>query len=236
MDQADAIRRELSGSNQGRGSEPRSRRDRQPRARGREFRAAGQSKPKGPVASERASELGQRWYDLAVAEGFDLPFNANYFALALQRKIERDPEMQPFLRAGKHDQVQRWVAKMIDTWWEPVDEDGRGGYLTNEVTAKNAKDYFLGEDWDDLRYYARSNLRKDYVMKHGKVAPKPFYPQQAEHRARMEEIRREASVKRWLKLNDEADANPREPIDPEARQRLRSWVETKKENRRDKRR
>lgn len=218
-DPIDEIRREVEGRT-AHGDAP----GRKPARRGRHNPATspGSGRPRQPTASARASELGQLWYDLGNRNGFDFPYDANYFALALQRKIERDPEIKPFLDKGKHDQVSRWIRKMIEIWWAEGNEEG-GGYLTNEIQPRNAKEYFLNTDWDDLRDYARTALRAIYLKQHGKKVPPPIYPDQQEYQARLDEIRRKAKINPYLRHVDEAPERPE--VDPEGRQRLRSWRE-----------
>lgn len=229
MDDLFAINRELSGkptlddSSPRRGSQ-RKRNRKEPRTK-----AGFQAKPKTSRASERASHLAQRWYDLGEAEGFSFPYDVNYLALALQRKVEGDKEMRPLLLAGKHDQVERWVHKMIGIWWNAVDEDGHGGYLTNEINQRNAKDYFLDTDWDDLREYALSNLRMAYLREHGRRVSPPVYDNQQKHRERLESLRKEAVVEQHLRtLEEHPELNERPEVDDDGRERLRSFVEKRR--------
>lgn len=182
-----------------------------------------------PQAPEWSSMLAQVWCDNAAGVEFDLPYDVNYFALALEKRVEQDPVLQKFLVKGKDEQVHRWVRKMIDLWWSPVDNDGRGGYLTGEVTARNAKDYFLGEDWNDLRDYARSCLRAAYLLEHGKAVAPPVYPNQQEYQSRLRTLQQRADVSRYLHEIEEG-GEPPEPreLDEEDRKRLRSFVEKRR--------
>lgn len=174
-----------------------------------------------PLAPAQASTLGQVWYDHGVQAGFEFPYDPNYFALALQRKIDSDSEFAPYLAKGKHDQVRRWVEKMIDLWWNPVRHDDQGGYLTGEVTARNAKEYFLGHDWDDLRDYAKSCLRAAYLKEHGRRVDPPIYGNQQEYQERLSRVRSEQAVRTYVEHLDEAADRPE--VDEGARDRLRSW-------------
>lgn len=175
------------------------------------------AKSKQPRASDRASFAAQQWVDHAEARGFNLPYDVNYFALGLQSKIERDPEIGSVIRTGDMDKAERWVAKMIDNWWEH--------YVNESVTASNAKEMFLGEDWDDLRDWARSNLRKDYLVQHGTRVPMPDYPGSREYAERLQEIHRRGVVEQYLRrLADAPPVDDRPPLDVSARERLRSFA------------
>jgi hypothetical protein len=173
-----------------------------------------------PQASESASILAQAWYDEGAERGFSFPYDVNYLALAIQRKVENDPEMQPFLNKGKHEQVERWVAKMIERWWAE--------YADNTIHAGNAKDYFLRHDWEDLRYYARSCLRAKYLLEHGRLVPPPLYPNQQEYQDRLQEIRQRESINANLRKVEEDDLPERHPVDEQARERLRSFAEKRR--------
>lgn len=165
--------------------------------------------------------LAQDWYDRGEVHGFSFPYDVNYFALALQRKIERDPEIKPFLDKGSHDQVQRWVSKMIERWWEE--------YADGTIHAGNAKDFFLGNDWDDLRYYARSCLRAKYLLEHGRRVPPPLYPEQKDYQDRLTGIRNRARINEFLRQQEQRPETPEETsLDPEGRERLRSFVEKRR--------
>jgi hypothetical protein len=174
-----------------------------------------------PAASHRASALAQIWYDHGTASGFEFPYDVNYFALALQRKIENDPEFRPYLVKNKHDQVQRWVAKMIEIWWNPVGSDDLGGYLTGDVSARNAKEMFLATDWEDLRDFAKSCLRAAYLKEHGRRVDPPIYGSQQEYQERLSRVRREETVRTYVENLEEASDRPE--VDESARDRLRSW-------------
>lgn len=220
MAEQDDIRRALEGKPPWTGTPAPKRK---PTAKGpRTYRQSSPQTPK-TVASERSSMLAQRWYDLGEAEGFAFPYNVNFFAVALQRKVETDKEIKPFLDADKHDQVQRWIRKMIDLWWDPVDEEGSGGYLTGDINQSNAKDFFLDKDWDDLRDYARSCLRAAYLKEHHRVAPRPIYTNQQAYQAELQEIHDRAVVDQHLRRLEEDPAPERGELDPEGRKRLRSF-------------
>lgn len=183
-------------------------------------------KPRQPRASLEASSLGQQWYDLGTANGFEFPYDANFFALALERKISADPEFQKLIAENDRAKVDRWVTKMITLWWEEADEDGLGGYFTNEIRPGNAKEYFLVQDWDDLRDYARSCLRAAYLKKYGRRVPMPDNPNQQEYRQRLEDVHREHQVHTYVRDVD-LDAEPPK-VDASARERLRSWRENRR--------
>jgi hypothetical protein len=119
------------------------------------------SKAKQPSAGLRESSWAQAWYDLAVSHGYSLPYDVNYLALALAKRVARDTEIQQILATRGAEQVDRWLHKMVERWW--------ADYADDTVHAGNAKDLFLGEDWDDLRYYARSCLRAAYLKQHGRT-------------------------------------------------------------------
>lgn len=225
-DRADLVRAEINGRTPGDPAEkrPRPKRERKDKP---QFQAG--SGRKQPTASERSSMLAQVWYDLGEQEGFSFPYDVNYFALALQKKIEHDKEIRPFLEQEKFDQVERWVSKMIEIWWNPVDNDGNGGYLTNEINQRNAKDYFLDTDWDDLRDYARSCLRAKYLVEHGRRIPAPLYPEQQEYQQRLQDLRKQHSVDQHLRrLQDEPEPPERTPLDEKARERLRSFADKRR--------
>lgn len=209
------IRREIDGR-------PPVDRDRPP-ARTKRQRSARQertpAKPKRPPASERASILAQDWYDRGEARGLSFPYDVNFMALALAAKIEQDPAMAPYLAKGQHDRVQRWVAKMIERWWEE--------YVDGVIHAGNAKDYFLGTDWDDVRYYAKSCLQARYLKEHGRRVPAPMYPQQQEYQQRLKTLQDEAKVSRHIQALEEAPAEP-PTLDEKGRSRLRSFVEKRR--------
>jgi hypothetical protein len=217
VDPLDAIRREVEGRGPYQPPGKKQARNKQPLPM--------HGRPRQPTASARASELGQHWYDLATRAGFDLPYDANYFSLALQRKIENDDEMKPLLLAEHADQVSRWVRKMIDVWWAPGDDDG-GGYLTGEVQARNAKEYFLGHDWEDLREYARSSLLAKHLKEHGRKVEPPVYEDQQEYLDRLDAIRAKAQIDPFLRSLEDAPDRPE--VDPQGRDRLRSWREKRR--------
>lgn len=220
MRSPDDIRRELDG----RGPyEPPAKKQRTKKQR--PASATAPARTKQPTASARASELGQRWYDFALLAGFDLPYDANYFSLALQRKIENDEEMKPYLLADHTDQVSRWVQKMIDIWWAIGNDDG-GGYLTGEINSRSAKEFFLGSDWDDLREYAKSSLQAKYLKEHGRKVGPPAYEGQQEYLDRLETLRRTGVTDQFLRRLEEAPERPE--VDPKGRDRLRSWREKRR--------
>jgi hypothetical protein len=204
----DAIRREMKGSS----SEP------QPPARKKSRRSQDRSERRQPLAPERWSMLAQDWYARGEAVGFSFPYDVNYLALALQRTVEADSEIRAFLAKGRHDQVDRWLAKMVERWWED--------YTDEAITAKNAKEYFLEIDWDDLRDYARSCLRAKYLLEHGRRVEPPVYPGQTEYQERLRELGRRSRVQREVEHVD-ADVEPPQ-VDPDSRARLRSFVTTRR--------
>lgn len=165
----------------------------------------------------------QDWYDRGVERGFTFPYDVNYLALAIQKRVESDPKMSALLEDG--DKVDRWMAKMNANWWD--------FYADETITASNAKDYFLGHDWEDLRDWAHGNLRKDYILKHGKPVPPPVYPEQQAYQQRLEDLRKQAVVDAYFqRLEEEPEVEPRAPLDPEARERLRSWASQRRKARR----
>lgn len=224
MDPLDAVRREVDGKG------PREEGvARKPRPRQKAARPGFQpSRKKQPQAGEQASLLAQEWYDQGNATGFDFPYDVNYFALALESRIEKDREIQKFLAKGKRDQVDRWIRKMIEVWWNPVDNDGNGGYLTGDVSARNAKDFFLDTDWEDCRDYARSCLRAAYLRQHGRRVPAPIYPDQKEYRERLDELRHRQKVETYVRQVDLDEKTAQARLDQNDRQRLRSFVEKRR--------
>lgn len=182
-------------------------------------------KPRQPRAGIGPSTLGQRWYDLGEAQGFEFPYDANYFALALEKKISKDPRLQKV--AGDGDKLDRWVTKMIEVWWGTADEDGRGGYFTHEITPRNAKEYFLVNDWDDVRDYAHSCLRAAYLKEHGRRVAPPEYPNQQAYQKRLEDVQKEHRIRSFVSTVD-LEAEPPK-VDEEGRARLRSWRDRKRQ-------
>lgn len=217
MDEATDIWRQLSGKTGGY-QQPAKSHGKKPDRRGSQPPA--QNKTRQPRASERASMAAQDWYDRGASFGFSFPYDVNYFALALQRKVEADPRMSPLLADG--DKVDRWLAKMNANWWGTADSEGGGGYVDGTITASNAKEMFLGEDWNDVRDYAHTNLRKDYLLKHGKRVKPAVDPNSQEYRGRLEDLRRAATVRQHLQHVEEAGDRP--VLDESARGRLRSFA------------
>ena len=199
---------------------------REKRQRGSRGGSRGQSgfkpKTKRPQASERASILAQDWYDQGAALGFDFPYDVNYFALALQRRIEHDAEMRVYLKHNRHDQVERWVSKMIERWYAE--------YVSNEIHAGNAKDFFLATDWDDLRDYSKTCLEAAWAKKHGKRKAVHRFTdddnetgvRNREYREELDDLRKRHAVEAYLAQVAEAEA-PDVQLDEEGRERLRSW-------------
>jgi hypothetical protein len=173
------------------------------------------TKAKQPRASLRASAAAQDWYDRGEGFGFSFPYDVNYLALAIQRKVEHDPKMSRLLADG--DKVDRWLAKMSVNWWDH--------YVDESIHAGNAKEMFLGNDWEDVRDWAHSNLRKDYILKHGRKVDPSVNPNMAskEFRERLEKIHSEAQVQRYLDSHPE-DEGERPALDTTARDRLRSFA------------
>jgi hypothetical protein len=208
VEDPDDIRRQLSGK-PARGDQPPAKRQRE---RKQKFRD--EPRTRQPRASERSSIVAQDWYDRGTAQGFPFPYDVNYLALAIQQRVERDPEMQALLAKDEHDKVQRWLAKMVANWWDH--------YVDGTITASNAKEYFLGQDWDDLRDWALSNLRKDYLLRHGKRVRPTIDAGSKEYAERLEGIRKRHAVERFLDTHPEDEERPE--LDPEARDRLRSFA------------
>lgn len=221
MAEVDDIRRQLSGVTRTDENKTRVKRERSKKTTTRT-----QVTPrKQPPASERSSIVAQEWYDRAVDRGFNLPYNANYLALAIQDKIQNDPRMRKFLAAGRADDVLRWAQRMVSNWWD--------FYVDEDITQSNAKDYFLGNDWEDLRDWALDNLKSEYNVKHGKRIPPPLYPNQQDYRRRLEDIDRQQAINRWLDTHPEQVSEDAPRLDPKAHERLRSWSERQKQKRRE---
>jgi hypothetical protein len=204
-----ALSREMRGDSPAPRDRPKMNRQRQ--ARGSQQQPA---KAKQPRASERASVAAQDWYDRGEAHGLTFPYDVNYFALALQRKVERDPRMKPLLTDG--DKVDRWLAKMNANWWDH--------YADGMIHGGNAKEMFLGQDWDDVRDWAHSNLRKDYILKHGRRVQPSVNPNNSsvEFRERLAAIHTEAQVQRYIESHPEQGESP--SLDETGRERLRSFA------------
>ena len=170
------------------------------------------------TASDRSSILAQQWVDAGNAAGFQFPYDVNFFALALQAKIEGDSEFQKLLRKDEHDKVERWVEKMIERWWAE--------YLSNEITPANAKGYFLDIDWDDLQEYARTCLRAAYLLKHGTRKQRDVVALADGKRFRdhMAELEAEQQVSAYVDRTLSKESTALE-LDPKGRDRLRSWRE-----------
>lgn len=174
--------------------------------------------------------LAQEWMDRGEAAGFHLPYDTNFFALALDARIERDPTLMEY-RALPDDRFERWVSKMIDRWWEEYAFDAD---MPGKVTAANAKDFFLDVDWDDVRDYAFSCLRAKYLMAHGRrrrLVTEAETPEESkQRRAAHDELRRlaeDARIRRAVEsISTEADPPPA-PTD-EDRERLRAWRDRRK--------
>lgn len=213
MDDPSAIMREMEGRPSRTGNQTPPRKQKPPR--GSQHQS---TKAKQPTASERSSVAAQVWYDRGERAGFSFPYNVNYLALALQQKVEKDPRMAPLLVAGEHDKVERWLAKIVANWWDH--------YVDGSVTSSNAKEMFLGHDWEDVRDWAHSNLRKDYLLKHGKRVEPPAYSNQQEYQGRLEDVHRTAQINRYLASQPEEVDH--QPLDPGGRDRLRSFANRRK--------
>jgi hypothetical protein len=157
---------------------------------------------------------------MAGAASLDLPYDVNYFALALQRKVENDSEMVHLL--GDGDRVDRWVAKMIERWWAE--------YVSNDVHARNAKEFFLDVDWDDLREYARSCLRAAYLKEHGRRVPPPEYPNQRDFRQSLDQVENAGSVRRLVETAESDEPLVERELDGDRRERLRSWRRSREDH------
>lgn len=214
----DQVRRELDGKpDRDYDSQPRRRTRNRPPRSGFPTR----TQKKHPQASERSSLLAQRWMDAGSAAGFEFPYDVNFFALSLQRKVEGDKAMRDLLLKEDYDKVERWVAKMVERWWAE--------YVSNEITAANAKDYFLVTDWDDLREYARTCLRAAYLLKHGRRVTPSVEALAAgrELHDRLAEKSRETEVSNYVEQVLTTEEQPLE-LDPKGRDRLRSWREKRR--------
>jgi hypothetical protein len=209
MEDPTAIRREMDGKPAYQPNDRGRKKTHRQKPAGRKQEPA---RSKQPRASQRASVAAQDWYDRGESHGLTFPYDVNYLALALQRKVERDPKMSPLLADG--NKVDRWLAKMVANWW--------GHYVDGSIHGGNAKEMFLGEDWDDVRDWAHSNLRKDYVLKHGTKVQPSINPNSATFRDRLKEIHTEAQVQRYVDSQPEVGESP--PLDETGRERLRSFA------------
>jgi hypothetical protein len=171
---------------------------------------------KQPTASPRSSEVAQAWYDAANRAGMDLPYDVNYLALAIQRKVIKDPVFRPLLQAEEFDKVTRLLHKMTENFWTE--------YVDNGVNAGNVKDFYLQEAWDDLREYARTNLRAAYLRQHGRRVDPPEYPRQKEFRDELKTVRVNSQIERMLEVE-----TPAVELDETNRERLRSWRQARGE-------
>ena len=205
MDQADLLWREASGKPE---------RPSTPAKKSRRTQSRTPDRVKQPEAAELPSLLAGSWFRLGEERGFRFPYNENYLALAIQRKVDADEDLQRYLESGRDDEVNRWLHKMVERWWAE--------YADEVVTESNAKEYFLDRDWSDLKYYARSCLRAAYLKKHGKPVPEPEYPNQQAYRQRLKQIHQQAQVEQVAEV-EESELTGQ--LDPEARGRLRSFRE-----------
>lgn len=195
-DISDELRREWGGK-----SEPRQQTRQRPRQAGkaREARRWEQEqKTKAPTASQRSSEVAQRWVDQAEAAGYHPPFNANWLAHQISTKVTKDPRMVPYLEEGRHADVQRWLDKMTDKFWDE--------YVDESISNRDLSSFYLDEAWEDLREYAFISLRAAYLKEHGRRVPppesSPYYETQVHKQLQ------EAKVKSWLEENAKSEPLP----------------------------
>lgn len=188
------------------------------------------TKRKQPTAGEQASMLAQSWYDRGEAAGFHLPYDVNYFALALDARLDRDQTLTEY-RKLPDDRFERWVLKMIERWWEDYAFDAD---MPGKVTAANAKEFFLEVDWDDVRDYAFSCLRARYLMEHGtrrRLVVEAETPEESkERRSLHDELRRleqDARIRRAVASID-TESDPPPPPTEEDRARLKAWRDRRK--------
>lgn len=182
----------------------------------------GTKKVTTPAPAE-ASAVGQVWYDLGVAHGFDLPFDVNWFSHRLQERVDTDRRFQRLVKDGREDDGWRLVRKMSEVWWRD--------YVTSEVSRKNAADFFLRVDWTDCQEYSLSSLRAAYLRDNGKVIePTEFAKDELlEHRQRLRRIDDDQRFGEYYRDVD-LDRTPPE-LDPTRRDRLRSFVEGHRQKR-----
>ena len=164
-------------------------------------------KKKQPTAGHLVSAVAADWFTRARSVGMDLPYDENYLALAIQARIDRDPDF----RDRDPGQTKRWLLKMSERWWEE--------YVDNTITAKRAKETFLETDWDDLKDYARSCLRAAYLRKHGVAKASPEYPRQQEYQDELTRMR----VRQRAEELEAHDDLPEHRVDEGRSERLRSW-------------
>ena len=173
--------------------------------------------PRQPTANPMPSEVAQRWYDLGNQQGWEFPYNVNFLALAISERIEKDDFLVRVREKQGEDPVRRLLLKMVEVWWRD--------YINGEVTRRNAKEYFLDEDWDDVRYYAWSSLRAKYLKEHGVRKPLKALADEGDFgrdlQERLKALRLSQQVEDIL-AQPEVD---RTPLDETARERLRSFRE-----------
>lgn len=211
----DEIRAGLSGREPRPAYEPRQKKSRPQKSR-REYEPSG---PKQPTAPPMPSLIAQQWFDLGNQHGWEFPYNVNFLALAIAERVERDKFLVAVRTKQNEHQVQRILEKMVQVWWRD--------YINGEVTRRNAKEMFLDEDWDDVRYYAHTSLRAAYLKKHGKRKPIKALMDEAQA-----DFGRDLHERlKALRLNQRIEdilAQPeidRTPLDEAARERLRSFRE-----------
>lgn len=182
-DPVDEISRELRGKREQRPETPRPKRER------KRTYGPGYAKSEGlPVASERSSVVAQRWMDLAEEAGFNPPFNANWLAHQISARTVKDDRLKKMLKVGRHNDVQRWLIKMAEKFWDE--------YVDDSIRNKDLSGFFLDEAWEDVRDYAFICLRAAYLKEHGVAKPpveaNPWYETQIHKQLK------EAKLKAWL--------------------------------------
>ncbi len=220
------IAREMSGKKNFTGHEQSRRTASRPPKATRPGQTPAYTKPKREQAPERASMLAEVWVSTGNALGWDFPYDVNFLALALHRKIETEPEFKPYFAADRGTQVERWVLKMIERWYAE--------YTTEAINARNAKEYFLSEDWDDVLDYARTCLVAAHLKVTGRRIESPVYPEQQDYQDRLAEIRKREGIDGLLRKVDEAAEDARESpsrVEVKDRERVRSWREQRADKR-----
>lgn len=200
--------------------------DRKKSRRDRHRRQTTPERPKAPTASERSSEVAQRWMDLAEGFGYRLPFNTNWLAHQISDRVVHDQRFKPFLGEGRHDDVVRWLLKMVDLFWKEYVQEGD----TNATVAN----VFFDDAWDDVREYAFDSLRAAYLKEHGVRRPRKDWleenPEDVASAQELQEGLRKIRFDAWL---EEAVAVSKEPI-PELRKlepRHREMLKSRREQR-----
>ena len=183
-------------------------------------------KPK-VVAPHKPSMSAEKWVAAGAALGWDFPFDANWLAHKFANRMARDERMRILTAAGREDDAFRLLDKMIEVWWRD--------YVNGEVTHRNAVDFFLIHDWEDLEYFAYTSLRARYLKEHGKPRrPLEQDPDKVQkYQEELSTLRENQRLSEYVhNLPDEVPEVRR--LDENDRQRLRSWAENRRNQRRKK--